>query len=156
MAPRVPFIVAELGPGVDPFMLHVYAALAEQERRMISARTKKASAAAKARGQVLGGYRGGLVPNAKKGGEAVVQAAGAFAARVAPITRSGLFRCNEFSQANECQNGQGNFQPLQDHDITALRHYLRCADLPRLTKSDTRDSLVASARKPLSPSQRTS
>src|SRR4051812_20754636 len=26
MAQRVPFIVAELGPEVDPFMLHVYAA----------------------------------------------------------------------------------------------------------------------------------
>src|SRR4051812_28337112 len=32
MAQRVPFIVAELGPDVDPFMLHVYAALAEKER----------------------------------------------------------------------------------------------------------------------------
>ena len=32
MAQRVPFIVAELGRNVDPFMLHIYAALAEQER----------------------------------------------------------------------------------------------------------------------------
>ena len=31
MAQRVPFLVAELGPDVDPFMLHVYAALAEKE-----------------------------------------------------------------------------------------------------------------------------
>ena len=31
MAQRVPFIVAELGPDVDRFMLHVYAALAEKE-----------------------------------------------------------------------------------------------------------------------------
>src|SRR3954447_13793038 len=38
MAQRVPFVVAELGPDVDPFMLHVYAALAEKERAMISAR----------------------------------------------------------------------------------------------------------------------
>src|SRR5919206_1940180 len=30
MAQRAPFIVAELGPEVDPFMLHVYAALAEK------------------------------------------------------------------------------------------------------------------------------
>jgi DNA invertase Pin-like site-specific DNA recombinase len=54
MAQRVPFIVTELGPDVDPFMLHVYAALAEKERRMISQRTKVALAAAKARGQQLG------------------------------------------------------------------------------------------------------
>jgi DNA invertase Pin-like site-specific DNA recombinase len=54
MTHRVPFIVAELGPDVDPFMLHVYAALAEKERRMISARTKAALAIAKAKGVVLG------------------------------------------------------------------------------------------------------
>jgi DNA invertase Pin-like site-specific DNA recombinase len=54
MAQRVPFIVAELGPDADPFMLHIYAALAEKERRLISARTKAALGAAKARGQRLG------------------------------------------------------------------------------------------------------
>src|SRR6516165_3979008 len=54
MAQRVPFIVAELGADADPFMLHIYAALAEKERRMISARTKAALKAAKARGVVLG------------------------------------------------------------------------------------------------------
>jgi hypothetical protein len=35
MAQRVPFIVAELGADADPFMLHLYAALAEKERRLI-------------------------------------------------------------------------------------------------------------------------
>jgi DNA invertase Pin-like site-specific DNA recombinase len=55
MAQRVPFVVAELGPEVDPFMLHIYAALAEKERSLISARTKAALAAAKARGVRLGG-----------------------------------------------------------------------------------------------------
>jgi DNA invertase Pin-like site-specific DNA recombinase len=53
MSRKVPFVVAEL-PGADPFLLHIYAALAEQERRMISARTKTAMAAAKARGVKLG------------------------------------------------------------------------------------------------------
>lgn len=57
MAQKVPFIVAALGADADPFMLHIYAALAEQERRMISARTKAALSAAKARGQVLGNPR---------------------------------------------------------------------------------------------------
>ena len=56
MASRVPFIAAELGADADPFMLHLYAALAEKERRMISARTKDALRAAKARGVVLGRY----------------------------------------------------------------------------------------------------
>ena len=57
MAHRVPFVVAELGPDVDPFILHLFAALAEKERAMIATRTKAALAAAKARGVVLGGPR---------------------------------------------------------------------------------------------------
>ena len=54
MAQRVPFIVAELGADADAFMLHLFAALAEKERAMISARTKTALAAAKERGVKLG------------------------------------------------------------------------------------------------------
>jgi len=54
MTHGVPFIVAELGPNVDPFTLHIYAALAEKERKMISERTKVALAAAKRRGVKLG------------------------------------------------------------------------------------------------------
>src|SRR6476620_1816070 len=42
MAQRVPFIVAELGADTDPFMLHLYAALAEKERRLIGERTSAA------------------------------------------------------------------------------------------------------------------
>jgi hypothetical protein len=57
MAQRVPFIVAELGRDADPFMLHLYAALAEKERRLISERTKAALAAKKAAGAVLGNVR---------------------------------------------------------------------------------------------------
>jgi DNA invertase Pin-like site-specific DNA recombinase len=55
MAHRVPFLVAELGPDVDPFILHLFAALAEKERAMISSRTKAALVAAKERGVKLGG-----------------------------------------------------------------------------------------------------
>jgi DNA invertase Pin-like site-specific DNA recombinase len=54
MAHKVPFVVAELGPDVDPFILHLFAALAEKERALIATRTKAALAAAKARGVVLG------------------------------------------------------------------------------------------------------
>ena len=49
MAQRVPFIVAELGADADPFMLHLYAALAEKERRLISERTGRPSPRAKPR-----------------------------------------------------------------------------------------------------------
>jgi DNA invertase Pin-like site-specific DNA recombinase len=54
MAQRVPFIVAELGADADPFMLHLYAALAEKERRLISERTKAALDARKKSGTRLG------------------------------------------------------------------------------------------------------
>src|SRR4030095_4506286 len=57
MAQRVPFMVAELGRDADPFMLHLYAALAEKERRLIAERTKAALAAKKAAGAALGNPR---------------------------------------------------------------------------------------------------
>jgi DNA invertase Pin-like site-specific DNA recombinase len=57
MKHKVSFIVADLGADTDPFMLHIYAALAEKERRMISDRTKQALASAKAKGVQLGGLR---------------------------------------------------------------------------------------------------
>ena len=57
MKHRVPFIVTELGADTDPFLLHLYAALAEKERKLISERTKAAMKAAKRRGIVIGGLR---------------------------------------------------------------------------------------------------
>ena len=54
MSQRIPFIVAELGADADPFMLHLYAALAEKERRLISERTRSALAAKRAAGAKLG------------------------------------------------------------------------------------------------------
>lgn len=93
MSKRVPFIVAELGPDVDPFMLHIYAALAEKERKLISQRTREALARAKARGgkayvrakarrgRALGEKYGPLAAKANK------EAAQRFAETVAPVIR---------------------------------------------------------------------
>jgi DNA invertase Pin-like site-specific DNA recombinase len=53
-------------PNADKFQLHIYAALAEQERDFISSRTKAALAAAKARGVKLGGDRAGALAKANK------------------------------------------------------------------------------------------
>ena len=83
MAQRVPFIVAEFGPDADPFMLHLYAALAEKERRLISSRTKAALGVRRAQGVTLGNPR-----NIRKAGElgrqALVSAADQFARDIFP------------------------------------------------------------------------
>ena len=55
---KLNFRVASM-PYADKFQLHIYAALAEQERDFISKRTKAALQEAKARGVQLGGYREG-------------------------------------------------------------------------------------------------
>ena len=64
MIHKVKFMVAELGPDVDSFTLHIFAALAEKERALISQRTKAALAALKARGVKLG------CPTPERGGAA--------------------------------------------------------------------------------------
>ena len=53
METGVDFVAVDM-PSADRFMLHVYAAMAEEEGRRIGERTKAALAAAKARGVVLG------------------------------------------------------------------------------------------------------
>ena len=83
MAHRVPFLVAELGPEVDPFILHLFAALAQKERAMIAARTRDALRRAKSRGTVLGGPK---LAEAREVAVATIEAnAERFAANVLPI-----------------------------------------------------------------------
>jgi len=84
MVQRVPFLVAELGADIDPFMLHIYAALAEKERRMISERTRAALAARKRQGAVLGN-RTNLAEAQKLGAARTAEEARRFAANVAPV-----------------------------------------------------------------------
>lgn len=83
MAKKVPFVVAELGADVDPFVLHLFAAMAEKERALISQRTREALAAAKARGVKLGGPN--LAGAAARSRQVRSAQADVFAANVAPV-----------------------------------------------------------------------
>lgn len=83
MGQRVPFVVAALGEDVDPFMLHIHAAVAEQERRMISERTRLAMAQLKAKGVALGNPSN-LVHAGSLGRDAQASSADAFAAKLLP------------------------------------------------------------------------
>ena len=87
MAQRVPFIVAELGADADPFMLHLYAALAEKERRLISERTRAALAQQRAQGKRLGNPRNAEYA-AALGRATQVSEADCFAANVLPIVEA--------------------------------------------------------------------
>lgn len=86
MSQRVPFVVTELGADVDPFILHLYAALSEKERNLIAGRTKLALAALKSKGKVLGGPK---LAEAREAGQAVIKAnADRHADNVLPVIRS--------------------------------------------------------------------
>ena len=82
----VDFVCADM-PDANRLTVGIMALVAEQEREAISARTKAALTAAKARGTVLGGDRGGRAPAgaAAKGGYAVKAKANRFADEVGPI-----------------------------------------------------------------------
>src|SRR5262245_10509770 len=54
MEKKVDFVAADM-PSANAFMINIYAAVAQEERRMISERTKAGLRAARERGVVLGG-----------------------------------------------------------------------------------------------------
>jgi DNA invertase Pin-like site-specific DNA recombinase len=119
MAQRVPFIVTELGADTDPFMLHIYAALAEKERRMIGERTRAGLAAARRRGVKLGGL------NAK--GIAEQRAARERAEELRPV----FYELSELSarKAADELNRRGVVTPAGGkwHAVTVLRVRARLA-----------------------------
>lgn len=83
MARGVPFIVAELGVDTDPFILHLFAALSEKERRMIGERTRAALRVKKEAGAMLGN-RTNISDARAKATEAKKAVARAFADRMRP------------------------------------------------------------------------
>src|SRR5205807_4114484 len=87
MVHKIPFIVAELGADADPFMLHLYAALAEKERRLISQRTRSALAAKKAQGAMLGNPTN-IIEAGQHGRCAQRAGADRFASNIIPILQN--------------------------------------------------------------------
>lgn len=61
----VDFVAADM-PNANRLTVGIMAMVAEEERRMISARTKAALAQARARGKVLGGFRGVAITDAAR------------------------------------------------------------------------------------------
>ena len=82
------FKVAQM-PYADKFQLHIYAALAEQERDFISQRTKAALQAAKARGTKLGAPRQHLDLLAKARTEKAVREAHQVSGVILPLRKQG-------------------------------------------------------------------
>ena len=86
MAAGTPFIVAELGVDTDPFILHLFAALSEKERKLIASRTRSALADLKAQGVQLGN-RTNLQEAQALGQARNAEKAVAFAAAILPEVR---------------------------------------------------------------------
>lgn len=85
MVQQVKFMVAELGADIDPFMLHLYAALAEKERRLIGERTSAAL-----QRKIAAGWRAGnpnLIKHLPKSNAANAAKADEFAQSVMPTIR---------------------------------------------------------------------
>jgi DNA invertase Pin-like site-specific DNA recombinase len=80
----VEFIATDM-PNANRLTVRLMAVIAQEEREMISARTKAALAAAKARGQALGGNRGGPKVDPAKGRAARSSAAANYARDVGPL-----------------------------------------------------------------------
>jgi DNA invertase Pin-like site-specific DNA recombinase len=91
METSVDFVAVDM-PTANRLTIHILAAVAEHEREMISARTKAALSAARARGMVLGGFRG-HVPDHRAGNAAAAARALEFGAQImvliAPMVAEG-------------------------------------------------------------------
>lgn len=115
MAEKVEFIVTELGRQDDPFVLHLYAALAQKERLLISERTKAGLAAAKARGVRLGN------PNLKRDGAKYAALGGAASAMVAHSRAKDLRPLYEAAKADGALTYQQIADYLNKMHVTTLR-----------------------------------
>jgi DNA invertase Pin-like site-specific DNA recombinase len=90
MERKVDFVACDM-PSANAFMINIYAAVAQEERRIISERTKASLAAARARGVKLGGPKLGHI-NAVRWTEALERAKA-----IAPVNAKGQAMVSEDS-----------------------------------------------------------
>ena len=121
---QLEFTVATM-PSADKFQLHIYAALAQQEREFISTRTKAALAEAKARGVKLGGNR----PNNQARHKAIKAMADQNAKRVInqirdyrKLGKSYRFIADQFNAlgVNTVQGGRWHHQTVRRYEQRLL------------------------------------
>jgi|SRR5882762_3086145 len=108
MEDRVEFIVTEWGRQSNPFVLHMYAALAQQERQMISERTKAGLAAAKAQGVKLGSSaRAPTAVQLENSGKASSARSDEFVKSVQAELRVAVEDYNTYERAADALNARG-------------------------------------------------
>ncbi len=112
----IKFVAADM-PEANELTVHIMAAVAQAERKLISARTKAALEAAKARGQKLGNPNGAAAfRRAGKGNTAALEAvrvnADDYAKQLSPtLTRLQVSGRNSYRQLAEGLNEQGILTP---------------------------------------------
>ena len=112
-------------PAADKFQLHLYAALAEQERDFISARTKAALKEAKARGVKLGGLRAGTAERNAGATMTAKTSAEQFRAEFEEMTRNGYSMskmADSLNRRNIKTAKGGNWQVTQ---VQRVANYLK-------------------------------
>ncbi len=113
---QINFKVASM-PNADKFQLHIYAALAEQERDFISKRTKAALASAKARGVKLGGNRDNIDKINLAASDKAKCNAESYRVHIETIISSGVATykgiADRLNDMGVCTNRGGRFQAVQ-------------------------------------------
>lgn len=141
MAQGVKFCSAQQGLDCPPFMLHIHAAVAEEERRKISERTRDALEAIKARGTTkagkpvsLGGRRPHHDEQVRKAGAVTARQADEFVRKIKPVIlrmRASGMRLQDMAEELN-QQGNKTARGGKWHASTICNVLKRLADLGEL------------------------